>query len=288
MPAFGALLHSFEVQLDEGSLNVVDNYPNIASLQKDLALSYKSSKLSPFACRIQNGQYVFNGQLFEFANKFNDGTAIHGLLYNKAFSVVDQFADAEQASVLLIYQYNKEDGAYPYAYRCEVRYTLLPGNVLKLQTTVINLCNETIPLQDGWHPYFTTGVKIDETLLRFNAAALVEFDEELIPTGHLLPYTVFNENKRVGNAFLDNCFLLNDQMSGAACTLTNPMNGVQISFYPDGTYPYLQVYTPAHRNSIAIENLSAAPNCFNNKMGLILLAPRYTQTFTVHYQVTIS
>jgi aldose 1-epimerase len=50
----------------------------------------------------------------------------------------------------------------------------------------------------------------------------------------------------------------------------------------------LQIFTPDSRQSIAIENLSGAPDCFNNGMGLVLLAPNSSKTFSVIYQVRIN
>jgi len=285
VPQYGAMLHVFSVQGNDGPVNIIDNYHSLADIQKELSLSYKSSKLSPFACRIADAKYTYDGEVFELSSKFVDGNAIHGLLYNKAFAVVDQFTDDEQAYVVLRYNYKEEDDGYPFSYRCEVRYTLLPQNVLQLQTTIISLDDLPIPIADGWHPYFKLGGAIDNWLLQFNAAAMVEFNEKLVPTGQLTEYNTFNEEKEIGATQLDNCFLLGNDDAYAACTLTNPGNGLQVSFFPDKNYRYLQIYTPPHRNSIAIENLSAAPDAFNNKMGLLMLPPHHTHTFTVHYQL---
>jgi aldose 1-epimerase len=286
IPGYGAMLDAFTIKTKNGPFNVIDNYSNIEDLEKNLAMSFKSSKLSPFVCRIQDGKYLYEGEEFEFPGKFIDGSAIHGLLYNKAFAIVDQFADEQQANVSLKYNYKEEDDGYPFSYRCEVRYTLLPQNVLQIQTTIINLDDLPIPLADGWHPYFKLGGKINDWLLYFNAKAMLEFDEKLIPNGHLLPYNEFMEEKPIGSLQLDNCFLLNIDESYAACTLRTASGGLQVSFFPDATYPYLQIYTPPHRESIAIENLSAAPDAFNNGMGLLMLPARHTHTFTVHYQLS--
>ncbi len=286
IPKHGAMLHAFSIVTPAGRQNVIDNYGSIESVEKDLPMSFKSSKLSPFACRIPEGKYIYEGELFELTNKFADGSAIHGLLYNKNFAVVNEFTDDYQASVLLKYNYKEEDDGYPFNYRCEIRYTLLPDNLLQLETTIINLDDLSIPMADGWHPYFKLGGKINDWELQFNAASMVEFDDKLIPTGHMLEYNAFNEPKLIGDTFLDNCFLLQQDDTYAACTLRNPKNGLQVSFYPEAAYPFLQIYTPPHRESIAIENLSAAPDAFNNKMGLLMLPPRHTQTFTVHYQLS--
>jgi aldose 1-epimerase len=62
---------------------------------------------------------------------------------------------------------------------------------------------------------------------------------------------------------------------------------IQVEIHPDKSYPYLQIYTPPHRNSIAIENLSAAPDVFNNGMGAKVLAPNETANFTTTYTITL-
>jgi aldose 1-epimerase len=285
-PQYGAMLHAFSVNTTNGFHNIIDNYLNLEDIQKNLGTSFKSSKLSPFVCRIPQGKYLYDNVEFEFADKFTDGTAIHGLLYNKIFLLSDEFTDEQQASAVFKYNYKEDNEGYPFSYRCEIRYTLLPQNLLQIQTTIINLDDLPIPIADGWHPYFKLGGKINDWLLYFNASAMVEFDKKLVPTGRLLEYKDFNEETAIAGTQLDNCFLLNIDEGCAACTLRNVSNGLQVNFFPNATYPYLQIYTPPHRNSIAIENLSAAPDAFNNKMGLLMLAPRHTHTFTVHYQLT--
>lgn len=287
LPAYGAALHAFSIRLQDGPFNVIDNYRDLAEIKKEIGRSFKSSKLSPFPCRIAGAKYNFEGKEYIFSNFFDDGTAIHGLLYDKAFTIADESAGESSASLTLAYLYNKEDAAYPYEYSCLVKYVLQPGNLLEVQTTVSNLDKRTLPIADGWHPYFQLGGKIDDWLLQFNAATILEFNGQLIPTGRLLKYDAFNEPRLIGNTRLDNCFVLEPGNRGPACGLFNPANGLKISFFPGAGYPYLQLYTPPGRQSIAVENLSAAPDSFNNKMGLLLLPPGHSQTFTVNYKVGV-
>lgn len=287
LPDYGGVLHALIVETTNGPFNILDNYENLEVLQKDLRESFKSSKLSPFVCRIPAGKFTHNGQLFEFENKYGDGSSIHGLLYNKRFKIIDSFCDDTRATAHLKYSYNKEDSGYPFEYRCEIHYTLLANNIIQLDTSIFNLDDKEIPLADGWHPYFKLGDRVDEWQLRFNANEMLEFDENLFPTGRLVPSTIFTEEQYINDTILDNCFVLNNEEAYAACTLFNPANGLAVAFFPDRSYPYLQVYTPPHRKSIAIENLSGAPNCFNNKMGLVLLPPGQVKTFTIRYQISI-
>ena len=284
-PEQGALLHAFTVLSENGPVNIINNYSNKAELDQELAISYKSSKLSPFPCRIENGSWKWEGHRYTFANRFQDGSAIHGLLYNKAFNLTQQTTNDFFASARFEYVYRAEDPGYPFEYRCEIIFTLLHGNTLQLQTVVHNLSDCTIPIADGWHPYFQLSETVNECWLRFPARGMLEFNDALIPTGKILPYQTFNASKPFGNTVLDNCFLLDTAAGQPVCEWTHPSSGLSVRFITDGNYPYLQLYTPPDRKSMAIENLSAAPNCFNNGMGLQTLGPGESKTLTLHYEV---
>ena len=163
------------------------------------------------------------------------------LLYDKPFTVAGETAGDQSASLLLEYAYRNDDPGYPFQYNCQVRYILHAGGDLEIVTTVTNVDRITIPMADGWHPYFRLGGKIDEWHLQFYSEAIVDFDQRLIPTGHLSPYNVFEKARPIGDTFLDNCFTLKPAIVSAACELYNPASGLRISFFPEASYPYLQV-----------------------------------------------
>ena len=287
LPGHGAALHEFAVRQKDGSMfNVIDNYRNAAELKKEMTSSFKGPKLSPFPCRIPNGIYQFEGREYQFRHLFSDGTAIHGLLYDKPFSITAENIDGA-AMVAMEYDYNNVDPGYPFHYHCLVRYELHPGSDLEVTTTVTNTGSTVIPMADGWHPYWRLGGSANDWQLQFHSEAIVDFDDRLVPTGGLTQYGEFSASRALGDTFLDNCFVLKPELVSAACELFNPANGLRVSFYPDSSYPYLQIYTPATRDSIAVENLSGAPDCFNNKMGLLLLQPSHSQIFTVRYKVSV-
>jgi aldose 1-epimerase len=284
-PEYGVMLHAMEIPLNGEPYNIVLNYESKDEIEKNLATSYRSSKLSPFPCRIKNGQYTWGGQLFEFSNKFADGTAIHGLLFNKPFRIKEEVSTAFMASAVFEYVYTSNDPGYPFDYTCIISYTLLPSKTLQLQTTLINNGSTAIPVADGWHPYFRLKGKVNNLHLQFPSAGMVEFGNDLIPTGHIIPFNDFNRSSLIEDINLDNCFLLEETAGQPVCILSNPEENLRLQFITDGQYPFLQLYIPDDRNSIAIENLSSAPDVFNNKMGLILLEPGMPKTFTLHYQV---
>jgi aldose 1-epimerase len=288
VPAFGAMLHSFSIRGRDGSdVNVIDSYADLAELKAETGRWFRSAKLSPFPCRIPDGKYRFGDKEYRFRHLFSDGNAIHGLLYDKPFDVLEETGGETSGTIVLEYSYKKDDEGYPFDYDCQVRYILHPDNVLEVVTAVTNLDRTTIPIADGWHPYFQLGGKANGWEMQFHSDAMVEFNDRLIPTGRLVQYNDFGTVRPIGDTSLDNCFTLKPDLVSAACEIHNPVNGLTISFFPDANYPYLQLYTPNDRDSIAVENLSGAPDCFNNKMGLILLQPGRSQIFTVRYKVGV-
>jgi len=288
IPSLGAMLHAMEVPLNGSSLNLIDSYDDAEISEEAIATSFKGVKLSPWPCRIADGKYKFDKKDFTISKRFKDGSALHGLLFDQPFQYVDEYATEDTAWVLLRNGYEGTDPGYPYIYQCDVKYALHPGRLLEIETTIHNLSEGEIPIADGWHPYFQLGGKVDDWEIHFPAMSMVEFSERLIPTGMLVPYSKFNEPRKIGSTNLDNCFFLKIHEFKPVCTLSNPANNVSVHFFTNPGYSYLQLFIPPSRKSIAIENLSGAPDCFNNHMGLTRLPPGAGRTFRVFYQVEVA
>ncbi|MEC5146692.1 aldose 1-epimerase [Chitinophaga sp. 212800010-3] len=288
IPAFGALLHAFKVKQNGETLNLIDSYKDLSDLESNLRSSFKSVKLSPYACRMKDGKYTWEGKSYSIQKTLAPGNAIHGLLYDVPFTVTAQQANDQEASVTLSHLFKQTDDAgYPFAYECVATFSLLPGNELKISTTLVNQSNSTIPVMDGWHPYFSTGTPVDELELKFASKEIVEFDEKLLPTGKVLPYTNFVTGKNLAGVELDNSFVLDQQQQQPQASIFDPKKNIRIAFYPENSYPILQIYIPPHRTSIAVENLSGAPDAFNNGLGLVKLAAGESKTFSTRYKITL-
>lgn len=292
IPSCGAILHAFTVLHNGRSINVIEQYTSAEDFINNVeSKGFKSCKLSPFACRLKNSTYHFGEEQYTVNKFLLDGTAIHGLIYDAAFTTMQEVADSNKASVVLMYAYKGSENGYPFMYDCTITYTLEKKNTLHIVTKITNKGKGSIPMQDGWHPYFTLGGKINELELEFQSKEKVIFDDGLVPTGELIPYHEFDSLQKIGDTFLDNCFSLNFTDPTAIgyqplCVLRDPVQQIQLEICPDKSYPYLQIYTPPHRNSIAIENLSAVPDAFNNGIGLIALAPQANAIFSTTYKIT--
>lgn len=288
LPECSAMLSEFTIDLDGESINVIDSYQSMEEFENELKeKGFKGCKLSPFVCRMNNSTYTFGEEEYTIQKSMPAKHSLHGLLYDKSFTTTAETANELNASVTMKYEYRAEDPGYPFNYDCIVTWQLEPENKLTVITECVNKDEGLIPMQDGWHPYFTLGESINDLQLEFQSLKMVEFNEDLIPTNNLLDYKKFSSIEKLGNTFLDNCFTLDEQECQPLCVLRNAEKNIEVQFFPDESYPYLQIYTPPHRKSIAIENISGAPDAFNNGMGFITLESGQSAIFSTTYKILL-
>ena len=244
---------------------------------------FRSAKMSPYVCRLYKGKYMHLNTTYTMDRFYMGAHAIHGLIYDAHFIVQATEVNDQQATVILEHHYLGSDIGYPFHYTMQVKWTLEKNNTVSVQTTVINDAEVNIPIVDGWHPYFTLGENIDNCTLQFLSAGKMEYDSDLLPTGNMIKDARFNNGLKIASLQLDDGYALDTY--NRSCTLQNEQFILKIN--PSSQYPYLQLYIPPDRKSIAIENLSGAPNAFNNKMGLHIVKPQENIVFETSYQVVV-
>lgn len=242
---------------------------------------FRGAKLTPFPNRIKDGKYEFNGKIFCLPINHNKKHhAIHGLIYNKKFAIVNEYKN----SIRLKYSYNKEYDGYPFIMDIIINYKLSKG--FECKTTIINLSNENIPIGDGWHPYFTLtkNSNIDDCSLKIPSDKLIIVDERMIPTGKIIKFNKFLKSKRIGKEIFDSGFIITKSMIKnknytriAETILSNKeQDNLDIIIWQEtgkNKYNYLQIFIPPSRKSVAIEPMTCSTDAFNNKHGLIILEP---------------
>ncbi|MFZ9332559.1 MAG: aldose 1-epimerase [Chitinophagaceae bacterium] len=285
LPSGGAILNKLEINHQGKVFNLVEGFEHAQDWMENKTKGCKSAKLSPFVCRLNHSTYEWEGKTYTCEKYVLNGHAIHGLLFDAVHEV--EFCEANNfyAECKLFYRYDGSHPGYPFAYDMNVRYRLESENRLTITTTVHNRSGHTIPISDGWHPYFKIGESIDTATLQINAKQQLEFNADLIPTGNRIKDERWCKGAGLKDVFLDNSFVLLQDDPLPHCTLSDASAGLAIHFYPDESYPILQVYTPPHRRSIAIENLSSAPDAFNNKIGLVSLEADQSHAFKTMIKV---
>ena len=278
----GALINSWLIRQGDKSQQFIMGNPLNAAKEFE-SQGFRSAKMSPYVCRLFKGQYAHLNTTYTMDRFYMGEHAIHGIMYDADFKIQATEANEHQATVILVHHYLGSDQGYPFPFTMHVKWILEKNNKVSVQTTVINDAAISIPIVDGWHPYFTLGESIDHCTLQFSSKGKMEYDKDLLPTGNMIEDARFSNGLKIGSLQLDDGYALDTENS--SCTLQNEQFILKIN--PSSLYPYLQLYIPPDRNSIAIENLSGAPNAFNNKMGLQLVKPQDNIVFETSYQVVV-
>ncbi len=276
----GALLNSWQIISQTKALQLIQGNDFSKGWSNFEMNGFRGGKMSPFACRLEKGQYTLEDRTYTIEKFYHQKHALHGILYDALFTIESIKADEKGCYVHLKHYYNGVDKGFPFAYTILIKWHLYKENLLTVETLITNGSQTEIPMMDGWHPYFTLGGSIDDTYIRVKAKNKIEYDNNLLPTGNSINENEFATSKKISELHLDNCYLVDTTPS--TCILENEHH--QLIVQSILNYPYLQLYTPADRKSIAIENLSGIPNCFNNKIGLQLMKPQQSLTFKASYQ----
>ncbi len=251
--------------------NILDGYTTPEELEA--AKWGKSVLLFPFPNRLDGGRYEWLGRQYEFpVNNAATGNAIHGFIRDVAFEVEYVFLARDEASILCTYNYNGERPYYPFPFTLEVEFAIHDDGTFTLETACRNMHDRPIPVGFGWHPYFRLTDSADKHLMQLPSCEKVAIDDRMIPTGERHVFDNFRRKKPVGDTFLDNCF--QNRSSGASYKLALEAAGRRIVVKASSRqFPYFQVFTPPHRESIALEPMTCNVNAFNNGEGLITLDP---------------
>lgn len=226
--------------------------------------TYASSILFPFANRIEDGIYKFDGKDYYLdINQVQENNALHGFIYNKTFELVEKKVTKEEASILLRYEEKEYTQGFPYNYRIDLKYTLTKHS-LDLSVSVKNTDINQFPFTLGWHPYFNSA-NLYNSIVRFKSHKHVYFDERNITHG-LRDFEINNEFK-IKNKSLDDCFVLDSNK----ILFETPDYSFELTSSEKDCF--LQLYTPPKSNTIAIEPTTGISNSFNNKIGLKTLEP---------------
>ena len=278
----GGILNRFIIPVKGNLCNLVAGFNNLSESREKIGEAFQSARLSPFVCRMRNGTYTWLGVTYHIEKKYLGAHAIHGLMYDAVFDITETRADGRMAVVVLEGSYDGSDPGYPFAYQVRLEWMLKEGSTLTVKSTVWHENEEMIPLAEGWHPYFTLGGKTDEWELQFNTNRQMEYDADLLPTGQLIADNRFLSGCLLSGIHLDNGYVWSeDEEQEHKCVVKN--KDIELSILPDRSFPVLQVFTPDDRKSIAIENLSGAPDNFNNQLLLISLPPGEQREFITTY-----
>jgi aldose 1-epimerase len=272
--------HGFSVVPERGATllelrykgeNWLDGYTTPEEL--DAGRDAKGALLFPFPNRLRHGQYNWLGQEYRFpVNDPKTQTAIHGFVRQEAFSVSRIELTDEHAEISCRVDYDGHYAGYPFPFSLEVTYSLTYRGLFGLCLWVKNRHSTSIPVGFGWHPYFRLAESVDECLLRCPPCSRELLDENRLPVLKREPYTLFEQPQRLNAASLDDCFRVADELTLYDIQVKGRHRTITLSL-SRALFPFFQLFTPDHRESIAVEPMSCLINAFENGQGLVALPP---------------
>jgi len=278
LPHLGGSVNEMVLKHKGELIPIIDGYKTVQDSSDNLGTTFKGSNLFPFPNRIADGKYAFEGENYVLPLNFpQENNAIHGLIYNKTFEVIEHESGEISCQLFIRYIADEAVEGYPFNYMLEVTYKLHVDEGFLCTTKIYNRDDRNILIGHGWHPYFISGnASINDLMLQFPADEILEVDKRSIPTGKTEKYNTFNQLRQIESTQLDNCFLLEQTDKQAEIHIVNNARDFKYAIWQETgihKYNYLQIYTPPHRKSIAIEPMTCAPDAFNNGQGLIVLSP---------------
>lgn len=251
--------------------------------------------LAPFPGRIRDGKYTFLGEKFTLEKNDKDGpNAIHGFLRNENWETVEQTETKAHFLFRLKADVYRPKG-YPFSIDVEVTYEL---DERGLTTTyhITNVGDDAAPVGIGFHPYFTLGESMSETVVTIPAIHYLPI-EHFVPVGTRANVTGtpldFRSGREIKQERFNDCLTnLHRDLDGmATCTLTSPKTSRKISISMDESFDHIVIYTgdqipaPHTREAFALEPLTCAPDAFNHRgWGTRMLEP--DQSFSGSYTIT--
>jgi aldose 1-epimerase len=280
-PERGGLI--LDIVLDGES--ILDGYQTAEEL--DTLEKGKSIVLFPFPNRMRDGKYAFEGNNYHFAiNNPETGNALHGFGMNTQMNVLDLQLGKEVAILELGYQDDGSRPEYPFPFAFRFQLKLSPQE-LEGKFIFENTGTTALPVGLGWHPYFQLSPKVDSVSMQLPECEKIEVDDRMLPTGRRTFYDSYQSLKPIGEDQLDNGFFLTGP-SGKAHVLLQGEKGILDYWQSAGhrQFNYLQVFTPPHRQSVAIEPMTCNIDAFNNGDGLIRLGPSDSveASFGLHFK----
>ncbi|PQJ20808.1 aldose 1-epimerase [Tenacibaculum sp. SG-28] len=228
---------------------------------KEYPIYYASSILFPFANRIKNGVYMFNGKKYQLdCNEVGANNAIHGLVYDKKFQLVSVCSSRQSGKIEIQYRSDGNSKGFPFRYCLAVVYELHSKGI-NISVKVTNEDTVTFPFTIGWHPYFHSK-DLYNSMLCFSANENYSFKNNNKNVEAMVKKPGSNNSFLIKNLSLDDCYLLRNK------GLNFQAPNYRLNLSGSARKSFVQLYIPNKRQCIAIEPMTGAVNSFNNTIGL--------------------
>jgi aldose 1-epimerase len=236
--------------------------------------------LVPYANRIENGVFKFEGREIRLPLNFGDHpNSLHGHGWQTAWRVETMSRDR----VALAFDHTAD--AWPWAYTSEQVFIMTEDGV-HMQLTLRSRDDKPMPFSLGLHPYFP---RVPGSTIAAKVGGMWLSNPNMIPT-QCVPATALidlGKGQSVATApFVDNTFT---DWQGPA-RITQPELGMEITLEASAECGFFHVFVPQGADFFCAEPTTAMPNAFNRpepagRTGARTLMPGASITMEMHLGV---
>ncbi len=237
--------------------------------------------LVPWPNRISGGRWTLRGSEQQLdITDVGHNAAIHGLLRNTAYRLVEQHESAVTQAASIYPQHG-----YPFTLDTEVTHAV-SADGLTVTHRLTNAGADAAPFGVGVHPYLRVGRRpVSELTITVSAEKYLRTDEHLLPVG-LEPVDGTANDLRGGKSLAE--LDVDVALTGFPVTdgrvehLLTAQDGTGVTLWADEVFGWAQVYSPPNfpgpgkpdpRRAVAVEPMTCGVNAFNTGDGLLWLEP---------------
>jgi aldose 1-epimerase len=229
--------------------------------------------LGPWIDRLDEQAFFANGRKHAFDMQLGNirgDMPSHGFVTTTdRWNVVEAKADTDGAWVTSRLEFYRQPmwmKQWPFAHTIEITHRLRDG-VLEVETAIVNMSAEPMPIAIGFHPYFQlTDSPRDAWTLSVGARTHWLLTSNKVPTGETEPIERFFPTPNaaaLGDYSLDDVFtdLLRDSQGRATVAVSGKSQRLEIGLGPN--YRAVTIWSPKERPFICVEPTAGIINALN-------------------------
>jgi aldose 1-epimerase len=235
LPEVGARLHNLRAFGHE-----LLRVPDRNSKHVEEPFLWGAYTMAPWCNRLTVGPTPVGGRLVDLHPNFDDGTAIHGQVYARPWSVLSATA----------FTITGDGNGWPWPYEVAAAFDI-SGNSLRIEQRLTNLADEPMPGGIGLHPWFTKPVEIEiaaDHVYRNNASSAMRSAPVEGPV-----------DMRQRSVMADDLDETWPDPADPAVRMWWPRNGVTATIRLESPAPHITAASPAWCDAIAVEPQTHAP-----------------------------
>jgi aldose 1-epimerase len=229
--------------------------------------------LGPWIDRLDEQAFFANGRRRAFDMQLGNvrgDMPSHGFVTTTdRWSVVEAKADTDGAWVTSRLEFYRQPTwmkQWPFAHTIEITHRLRDG-VLEVETAIVNMSAEPMPIAIGFHPYFQlTDSPRDEWTLSVGARTHWLLTPNKVPTGETEPIERFFPTPHaaaLGDYSLDDVFtdLVRDSQGRATVAVSGRSQRLEIGL--GANFRAVTIWSPKDRSFICVEPTAGIINALN-------------------------